>query len=455
MDIWTFSIDSRVVWAALLLSPILIALIALKPARFWPMLIVATIGTSGMTYLTPGYALLDEYLASCIILGVLIAVMAGTIRGQKEKMCVTRSKHSKIFLTMMVYLLFESLRGMIILQDLRIIRYVLLFLTLGILSYMMAKKELPPSGIRNVAGLIVLAVLFQLGLYYAHGLYTESYTDLSRYEVQSYEWAGTAYAIFPLLIGVTALPFLQRKGGVMPRLAALILIALGIELAYYYDSRWAWLTLTTYGIFWFLLLSFRKKLIVLSLFFWIAAAVLATDSIEWVKDIIQETRYDIYIPMTEGRLFYNTVAFSALIDSVVAFFVGYGFYAHRVILTAYVPGYEGGFVRVTGFSGFIVDVGVGGFALFVSNFVYTFREILQENHILTKEKTYLCLSLFFSLLWFFSTPLQDVFYYYLIIMPGGLLVQLAQGASGEYVQNGKREFLTWGGATIPQRGLTL
>jgi len=94
---------------------------------------------------------------------------------------------------MVVYMLIQSLHGIMLWQDWRIIRWVLYYSVLGALSFLLFRKSFPiPEG-KKMALLVSLSALLYFGSYLAYGLFCENVRGIDRFTLQGIEWSGSAF----------------------------------------------------------------------------------------------------------------------------------------------------------------------------------------------------------------------------------------------------------------------
>lgn len=395
---------------------VLVKVLLTRPRYFWLLALGSTIVSSGITYFTPGYALTDEFFA-CIV--AVAGLVATRFHRPGAEQLVNRKFHiwfKTIYYGFLIYLVLQSLRGAVELQDWRILRFALLYIILAVYAFLRFSNCFPSPSRDQVVKVIFGCSFVQLASYLLHGVISLDYRGISYQVLQSGEWAGTAYATFPALIGICSGFVYAMKGGAARKSLYLAFLMLLGAIAWYYDSRATWIVLTSYFCLFFIFANFSRKLmaiLALVLAFWIFGTSLA--------HIFEDIRYDVN-PATsrDGRLRYGEDAVSFLNDdsNVIRMIVGYGIYVHRVALKRLYFGYD--FVRVTGFAGFLVDTGYLGFFWLLCIFIFATLEVSRIRGIGKKERIAHFVNIALTFFWFFATPLQDVFYFYLVVMPYGI-----------------------------------
>ncbi len=196
------------IWTLVIVTGIVVlGVVALKPRLLWPILIMATVGTAGIM-VGGKYTFLDEYLTGCVLFGGFLAVSVRAVHLRKERENVWGQFHKWVFLLMIGYMIVQSLQGLLVLESLRKIRWVVYYGMLGITVFVISNKGFPVPSRRKISLIVSGSVLVYLVSYLLHGLLTETLRGISRFEVQPGEWSTTAYALFPLVIAIPSAIFL-------------------------------------------------------------------------------------------------------------------------------------------------------------------------------------------------------------------------------------------------------
>lgn len=119
--------------------------------------------------------------------------------------------------------------------------------------------------------------------------------------------------------------------------------------------------------------------------------------------------------------------------NLIRLLIGDGFWVHRVTLVEpfeevfnkYLSGVRFSIVRTTGFSAFLTDTGIMGVLLLGVNFLLAAREISRGKGSL-RHRLIIMLALLMVVLWLFTANILDILLLYMVIMPSGLLAQLAK-----------------------------
>jgi len=402
--------------------------IALKPKLFWPFLIVATVATGGL--MVEGHGLVEEYLVDLIILGALLALSIGAIHLKKQKEDKWETLHRVIFIIFIMYMLVQSVRGLLVLHDPRIIRWIFFYGFLGLLTFIITKKGFPIPNARKTSIIVSVSTLIYLIAYLLVGIIYESITGSSRWDLQGYIWAGSAGAVFPLVVAMPAALFLIRSKIRNDKIIAWLVIIMGMVITHYYSARSAAVMIFAFLIIALFTVKFRKVLIliiifaVLTMFFGIGNTL--TEYTHGIaKSAVLKSNSET------GRLNFIYAAINAIEKNVITFLFGYGMYTNRYIISPYLYdlGYFGSgpmpkIARTSGFSAQIIDVGLIGFLLFYLNIFFVARRVLFLKHNLNRLSILLALGMI--CLWPIISNIYDVLLLYLLIMPAGLFIQLSK-----------------------------
>ncbi len=177
---------------------IIIAMVVLKPKLFWPILIFVLVGTAGL--MIRGYCFTDEYVVGCLLLGALIVLA----KRKKINFPKIHFAHRWVFLLLIVYMVLQSFYGLVLWQDWRITRWILYYGMLGMLLFVIPKKDFPVPHPKQIALIITGSALFYFSSYLIYGLFCENVRGIGRFAMQGAEWSGSAYAVFPLVIAIPA-----------------------------------------------------------------------------------------------------------------------------------------------------------------------------------------------------------------------------------------------------------
>ena len=437
---------------------IVLLTIALKPRLFWQILTMVTVGTGGLVIQNFGFT--DEYLVGCIFLGIFLAMSIGAIRFKNNRVDSWEQLHKWIFLIMAVYMFTQSVRGMLIWEELRKIRWPVYFGTLGVLSFLISHPTFSVPSPRKLSFTVVITSLVYFTLYVAIGMFYEIVLGVPRCKIQNVSWGGSTYAAFLLVIVMPAIFLLiNDKNRVYRKMSWAALIIITFQ-SFYYDSRVSWLCILSFFIISLRRTGFRRSIYYLLIFIIFLGIYFQLIAPEWYtlknvsKVMVDSIIYRLFVLQEGGYLgrgAHIRIAFPIISKNWHTFLFGYGFRASVSLIgpelarvyTKYrsygiaqrMAGAKGSTV---GFTNLLTDTGVIGMLLLIMNFFLVARKIFVLNK--TQSRNFFLLSLLLTYLWLIITNPLDIILFYLIIMPSGLLIQLSKYREVE--QSPKRYNLT-------------
>ena len=416
-------------------------LIIRKPDYFWLALIVAAVGAGGLYAQHNTY--IDEYFVGMILLGVVLAISIHRIHFYKTKRDSLPYLHKLVFLFLIFYMIFQSVRGIIFWQDLAKLRWVIYYTILGIISFFAFKNSFPFPSKKKVAFLVSSSSLLYLTLYFFHGLFTEIFRGISRYDIQLKEWSTSAYALFSLVIAIPCAFVLTNQKKAKNQLIGWATILMGILCSFYYDSRIGILVIIGFSIMALLTLKFRKSILIIIVLFSIitlfSPLIIDQNFKEKISEDLSRTSKGVYQWDSKSdidRKLYIQVGFMSINNNLRNFLFGYGFRTHGIIIS---PHLKNLYIKnslpkraeevkkdqsTEAFTALLVDAGIVGMLLLVTNFLFTARQIFVQKK--NRYRFMFLLSLFFTFFWLLIINMLDIMLFYLLIMPYGLLWQLNQ-----------------------------
>ncbi len=469
----------------LIVGPVLAVLIVFKPGWFWTLLIAMLIISFGVMF--QGYALIDEYYAGWMVVGAIIAWSMGSVKWKGKRAC---SFHEILFMLLVIFLIIESIRGLVTLQDWRLLRYISYFSLIGLISFSINRLDFPVPTFKQILLIITGSGFAYLVLYLAHGVYFEQTLGMGRlgkFAMQGKLWSGSAYAMFFLSVSTPAAVLLFGDRSRNLRAIGLAFLVTAIIVASYFDSRIG----LSYLIFFLSIAAIihgsLKKiassgiflvLIICAFFLWTIPIDIVLARIIIFADTLKTTLaahgggingpYNTLAQLTvavssaslEGmNSFKDSMFFIAdprgsdmdrsqqLLASlanlwqhlsegdIIRFFFGDGMYQHRqTLIPALVkigaPISASGIVRPTGIALFLTDMGAIGFILLAGNFIATAYAV----HVMARgasmgETALWYMTLLCVFMWIFISNIFDICLFFLIIMPSGLLIQLVRRAT--------------------------
>jgi hypothetical protein len=418
---------------------IILMAVALKPKLFWPLLIFVAVGTAGL--MVQGYCLIDEYFIMCVLLGALLVISISGIQLQKKQGDIWVQLHRLTFFLMIIYMFVQSVRGVFLWEDWRIIRWVGYYIMLGITAFIISKKGFPIPSIRNISLSVASSTLLYFSFYLTHGLYYEKFKGISRFAMQSIEWSGSSYSTFPLVVAMPVVIFLIRYGTRIEKYFGWFVLGIASVMGYYYLSRISAIIIITFLIAQVLTLRVRKTTFLIFLLILVFICVYLVQDNKWEPiektvnyfgSLVESAQF-LFLPRISdvGRYVHTKVAFIAIKENLKTLLFGYGVHSSHYVLGPYLrelfsqcqPNVEvKAIVRTTGFTALFVETGIIGIMLLVLNFIFIVYEVLKLKH--NPNRIFLLLAVFFTFIWLFVSNIQDIMLFYLLIMPSGLFIQL-------------------------------
>jgi len=242
---------------------------------FWPIIIIGGIlGAGPRTFI---YLLLDEWIIFSAISGALLnlyikdrqylfsKINAGI--NQFPKIATISNIPYLIFITWSLYMIVQSVAGVIINNDLRIFKWAMFYcmiLFLFILLTFFRNKFIFPE-YKKLLLIIIITSQLVFTAYLVQGFIFDSLLGLSgRYLTQDWLWSGSAYAVFPTLIALPAcLLSLDEERSRLLKTMSWVLIYTMMMVYFYFESRIGWLAF--FGILLTYLCNFNFKMFKTSL----------------------------------------------------------------------------------------------------------------------------------------------------------------------------------------------
>lgn len=432
------------------------------PAFFWRSVLGVSILGAGI--MIAGHAVIDEYLVGFLLLGGIAAAYMGRVSVRSSR---PRSFHGWLFLLTTAYFAIESTRGMLVLHDPRMARWIMYYVMFGVLFLAAERWEFPLPSVRQTARTLGVASILYFGFYLGLGLFDECAFGISRWNRQGVLWAGSSYALFILAVSLPAAFYLLGEKGTLGRgreyaLGWLTLFA-SIAAIGYYDSRVGWLTLFGFLILAPIFFGLRKGFGVIlgilgisGLIFLGSQSVLATPHCRVIvrgEESFTETSKRLFdgewygqraADFAEGmaataitpvaprvsdldRTLHLRAGFRAMIETPMRFLFGEGVYTHKRLLYPYIrtmfaenlPGIEvNRQVRTMGLPALAVDVGFVGLALLFANLLCAMRACVSRWSLDgLRASSVLLGALALVSVWILVSNIQDMVIYFLLFMP--------------------------------------
>ena len=450
-------INSLEISIALLIGFTVMVIVSMRPRLFWHMLIIVNIVGNGPRLM--GYFFWDELLTGCVILGALLRLSLLNTKPQKN---VSNPAHMFVFFLWVSYMVIESIMGIMVNNDLRIIRWILFYIELGLLSSILYYRsgEFPFPPVRQFSIVVLITTAIYYIAYLAHGMIIESMLGIgtlgrvaAQYLTEGFLWSGSAMAIFPTLIAMASAIFLMNDSSFKVRMLVLFSMVLMMLVGFYYDSRLSWVIIFAICLVSFKRFRLAKLISIIVLFGLIFQIFMPNYPIgKFLYTLFEGTQTLWHAGESGmGRKLQFEAGLLRLTDNPRTLLVGDGIYSHRFTITPYVnelyrktepefrrafnvPGYEeiraakdvgpGGktIFRTTAFSALVIDTGIIGMMLFYLNYIFTGLKLIKQK---STERIILLTILFLAFMWLFNNNISEVVFLYILIMPRGLLEQLS------------------------------
>lgn len=441
------------IWEILLVLIIgfpLMVLVSKRPNLFWPFLIIVNILGIGPSLMK--YFFWDKVLTGFVILG---ALHHRSVDNEHLKNTTSRDDHKLIFGLWIGYMIMESVIGVIVNSDIRIIFWSIFYVLLGVLAYILCCRgeKFPFPSIRQFSIIVLVSVLLYNISYLVYGFIIENvmHVTYGRFAYQflyrdtSFVWAGPSIAIYPIIIGMPVVILAMNDDSFRVRMLVLVSLFFMIATTFYYDSRAAYIV-----IFCVLLVSLRKIrfskiiiiiLILIPIFNYFTGKRTISD---FFSEEVFSSMQMMWSPSKRDipRQRHTVAAFMRLTDNVVTFFVGDGMYSHKLTMKPYIQKvYEGvpaapitiqsqhlrddDFIRTNAFSALLIDTGLIGMLSLILLFICTAYKVISRK---CPYRIVLLTTLFLTFMWQFGINMSGIVLFYLLFMPCGLIDQLSKSS---------------------------
>lgn len=381
-----------------------------------------------------GYGIYDEAILVALLAGTFLALFTGRLHLKKQKL----SLHSVFFFCLMGWIAFQSIRGVVVQGDIRLLRYFLYFASLFCLGFLIPRIPEADWIKQRQATLILAGCTALFILYYLHGQYYESALGLyGRFALQGHRWSGSAYAFYPIFLGIPcAFLFFERN-----KILSAVFLATIFYVGLYFDSRICIGVFLLYG---FVSLTFRNflALYIVTLIAVLGLLAIAPEAahpleaqiIAKLNSIVEGGQF-IFNPRVSDRD-RQAVLIAGLKtswQSASQLLFGSGYYSSKKemipALTEYthLSLYRGDTARPTGMPAFLVDTGlVGAFFLFGLLGLVLQSVVARLDSILNRNLRLFTLIPLVGVGWLMVSNILDCALLFLLLMPGGPVFALLE-----------------------------
>lgn len=445
--------------AAFIITGILLMVaVMLRPSLFWPLLIATATATSGMFVL--GFPIFDEWLAGCIAIGGATAAMNGHVPPLAHRV---QRLWIPLFLLFILYLLLQSIVGLLLYQNLKAVRFILIFVVVFSIALLLSNYRFPQPTSRSISLIVAASGATYLILYILHGFLFRDLVYV--YNMDGVGGAGAAYALFPVVVAVPAAILLLHYESGRLRLLAWLTIVLACLVSILGDSRAGFMSIIVSLMIAVLAVGFKPalKLCLSVLLVLTIIGTLMLSNPYYVRNIYEEIRAALQVQegvMTieyfgknvevsrgdTARVNLTVAAINTIMDNPVLLLFGAGLYGYwsnagtyyDELTTRYgARGTLQNYASVLGRSrleparppawpALIVETGVVGVLLMLANTFAAvsktiFRKSPSGTTVLLRSKLLIVAPFFSTLLWGVFGEIQDNTLFYLMLMPFGLI----------------------------------
>lgn len=451
MEEWYPLANSEIIYLPQLAIALAIGLYAIRavagdPRRFWPLLIVLTVATPGVMIYR--FDFVDTFFVACLMFGACIRLVLKSDQSTGHSSQSVLGLHRIVFTLTVLYMLVEAARGMVDLESLRKIRWVVFYAMLALLPVLLSLRSHALPSLSRMALLIGVSTAVYFSAYVLYGFSSEQFRGIGRYALQTAEWGSSAQVMFPITLAMPASIVLLRDPRRWHAIAGWCAIVAALTASFYYESRSGQLTIAAFLLVGGAHLGLKRAALSVAT---VAVILIAFLQFVWPKDDQRDLSYvfndvftstaGVFSPTTEktrdlDRVVYVKVAFEAISADWTTFLFGYGFRAHSRVIGPYVAdllrhygsarediGGDPYNVGTEALTALTVDTGVVGLALLLSNFGLVAYQIAVGCR--NRYRSMWLLSLAAVLGWLSVIYILQFVLLYLAIMPNGLLTRLS------------------------------
>ena len=393
-----------------------------------------------------GYPLIDEYWMSMLLIGLFMRKIMITNVAIQETEKKTYNFHEKAFILLTFYFLFQSFRGGLWLEDLRMLRWVIFFIIVGLSFFIFSnyKQSIDPEHV--IKTVIFLSTIYFL-IYFLSGYIYELLTGMSKFDLQDDFVAGSSTATFPVIIYLIAIMlfFENRKTTVVNLFIVLSFIIVSWTVVYY-DSRSAIFSILSFLVlnFLFQIFGFKAKKskspIFLMIIFYVIYQIWVfyySDSSRTIKSFLPiDDELNFVVPKNfssgdASRILAPKIALNLITENPFHTFFGYGWYMSRyemiepiremrkmenmlrLNLSKEKPYQSSGVIAI------MVDTGFIGIILYLLNLLLGLSAILKTQN---NSKYIISLAYLSIGMWSFVGTITPLLLFYFWVMPNNPII---------------------------------
>jgi len=422
-------------------------LVIKQPSRFLPIFLISVIVGSGPMIM--GYPIIDEYMLLMLLLGLIIRASIGVNIGvAKSRLDSDAKLHEIVFYSFIWYLLFQSFRGLLWLEDPRMIRWVTFFVVVGLCSFILSNYRYSVDRTQIIKVIFYSTNLYFLS-YLLYGVVFENFFGINRFDLQGYIWSGTTSAALPIILySISLISFYNEFKNNKPISYFFISLILILICSIYYNSRVS-LFVLLFTVIYFLLNLYKDRFMFFIKALFIVFIVIMVDASTnevLIKRAISYLPYnfkanEVSIPSSmhfansdRDRIVSITAAYDTVNKDITSLLFGYGWYMARIemVETVKLARDKANLVdqvivnkkyQPSGFGAILVDTGVIGVLLYLFNLFLTIIKIYKSNN---KNKFFISIILCSIIPWFFIGNITPLLLIFFLIMPKSPIIMMLE-----------------------------
>jgi len=398
-----------------------------------------------------GYQVLDQFFVSCFVLAAAFSAKGTYGASASENLPINdrlSGFHNLIFWLMIGYFIFESLRGMIVLESVEKLRWVAYYIAIAGVAYYSLKRKYFPLTLTAFSGAVAVSSIAYFGVYLAMVVQLEYFSAISRWIAQGEGWRGGAFAFFPVVVSMPAsMALIQEKSGKYSGLGWFCLV-FAMFVAFVSERRVAWIPSVIAVAFMFLRFLYAakiKKTVYLLLGFLLpslfAIILFSGHNLEEEARRYREEMVESFNVGTDAkdidRQFHIEIAHKIISEDPKTFLFGFGLRAGEPHMVPYMAQYYRYYfplistskihaieeVSTFGIPALIVDTGyIGVFLLSANLIVLCLRVFLRRNN---ETRSVILLSIMSMVAWLYANNVLIYILFFLAIMPNGVFMWLS------------------------------
>ena len=424
-----------------------------KPDNFIKLFLASIIIGPGIKVY--GYPLIDEYWVLMLLFGLFMRKIPQSNIAMESVKKKRFSLHEIAFIFLTLYFLFQSFRGGLWLEDIRMLRWIIFFLIVGITFFVLRNhsQSINPQLVTNV---IIYSTTLYFLLYFLSGYLYELITGISKFDLQDYLVSGSSTATFPVVIySIALIIFFSNSRDRGTNLFIFLSFIIVAWTVIYYDSRSGIFTILFFLILNFLSQIFQKNKKVKTQLFLIIIFVLTyqiwsfnySDSQRTIWSFLPfDKEFNVAKPKdfdNKSDLARRSAPKAALMfvgEKPTTFLFGYGWYMSRYVLIEPIRemrkreslvGLNLGPktpYQASGSIAMLVDTGFVGIILYIINLLFGLFAILKS---LNNNKYFISILYLTIVGWSFVGTITPLLLFHFWVMPNNPIILMLEKKKNE------------------------